>query len=36
VNTQGKISDMITEADFTAKEQGIPRSTFRTPQVFGH
>lgn len=36
VNAQGKISGMLTESDFTAKEQGIPFSTFRAPQLFGH
>jgi CBS domain-containing protein len=36
VNAQGKLSGIITVSDFAAKEQGIPFSTFRAPQVFGH
>jgi len=36
VNAQGQISGIITVSDFAAKEQGIPFSTFRAPQVFGH
>jgi CBS domain-containing protein len=36
VNAQGKLSGIITVSDFTAKEHGIPFSTFRAPQVFGH
>jgi CBS domain-containing protein len=35
VNEQGELSGIITESDFTAKEKGIPFSTFRAPQVFG-
>jgi CBS domain-containing protein len=36
VNEQGKLTGIITESDFAAKEHGIPFSTFRAPQVFGH
>jgi len=36
VNAQGKLSGIITVSDFTAKEHGIPFSTLRAPQVFGH
>ena len=36
VNTQGKLSSIITVSDFAAKARGIPFSTFRAPQVFGH
>lgn len=35
VNARGKISGIITESDFAAKEKGIPFSTFRAPQLFG-
>lgn len=35
VDADGKISGIITESDFTAKDCGIPFSTFRAPQVFG-
>jgi CBS domain-containing protein len=35
VDQQGKISGVITESDFTAKEKGVPFSTFRAPQLFG-
>lgn len=35
VNERGEISGIITESDFTAKEKGVPFSTFRAPQLFG-
>lgn len=35
VDAQGKISGIITESDFAAKEKGLPFSTFRAPQLFG-
>ncbi|HSE97069.1 MAG TPA: CBS domain-containing protein [Blastocatellia bacterium] len=35
VDERGEISGIITESDFTAKEKGIPFSTFRAPQLFG-
>lgn len=35
LDARGKISGIITESDFTAKEKGIPFSTFRAPQLFG-
>jgi CBS domain-containing protein len=35
VDARGKISGIITESDFAAKEKGIPFSTFRAPQLFG-
>ena len=35
VNARGKISGIITESDFAAKEKGIPFSTFRAPQLLG-
>ncbi len=35
VNAQGKLSGIITESDFVAKEKGVPFSTFHAPQVLG-
>jgi CBS domain-containing protein len=35
VDKQGKISGIITESDFAAKEKGFPFSTFRAPRVLG-
>jgi CBS domain-containing protein len=35
VDVHGKLSGIITESDFTAKDCGIPFSTYRAPQVFG-
>ena len=35
VNAEGRLVGIITESDFTAKEKGIPFSTFRAPQVLG-
>jgi CBS domain-containing protein len=35
INGQGKLSGIITESSFAAREKGIPFSTFRAPQVFG-
>ena len=35
VDVQGKLTGIITESDFAAKEKGIPFSTFRAPQVLG-
>jgi CBS domain-containing protein len=31
----GEIRGIITESDFTAKERGIPFSTYRAPQILG-
>jgi CBS domain-containing protein len=36
INPTGTLCGVLTESDFTAKEQGIPFSTFRAPQVLGH
>lgn len=36
VDKEGKICGIITESDFAAKEQSVPFSTFRAPQVLGH
>jgi CBS domain-containing protein len=35
VDAQGRLKGIITESDFTAKERGVPFSTFRAPQLFG-
>jgi CBS domain-containing protein len=35
VSEQGKLVGIVTESDFTAKERGIPFSTFRAPNVLG-
>jgi CBS-domain-containing membrane protein len=35
VDARGKISGIITQSDFAAKERGVPFSTFRAPQLFG-
>ncbi|MFN0123179.1 MAG: CBS domain-containing protein [Blastocatellia bacterium] len=35
VDGRGKISGIVTESDFAAKEKGIPFSTFGAPQVLG-
>lgn len=35
VDTTGKISGVITESDFAAKDKGLPFSTFRAPQLLG-
>jgi CBS domain-containing protein len=35
VDNAGKISGIITESSFTAKNKGIPFSTFRAPQLLG-
>ena len=35
INRQGRLTGIITESDFTAKERGLPFSTFRAPQVLG-
>ena len=35
VDEQGKLSGIITESDFAAKERGLPFSTFHAPQVLG-
>lgn len=35
VNDRGEICGIVTESDFTAKERGIPFSTFRAPQILG-
>jgi CBS domain-containing protein len=36
VRADGSISGFITESDFAAKEEPIPFSTFRAPQVLGN
>lgn len=35
VDEKGKLSGIITESDFMAKDRGIPFSTLRAPQLFG-
>ena len=35
VDGEGKLTGLITESDFAAKEEGFPFSTFRWPQVLG-
>jgi CBS domain-containing protein len=35
LDKKGEIVGIITESDFTARDKGIPFSTFRAPQVFG-
>jgi CBS domain-containing protein len=35
VDGNGKIVGVVTESNFTAKEKGVPFSTFRAPQLFG-
>jgi CBS domain-containing protein len=35
VNDRGEICGIVTESDFTARERGIPFSTFRAPQILG-
>jgi len=35
VNDRGEICGIVTESDFTAKQRGIPFSTFRVPQILG-
>jgi CBS domain-containing protein len=35
VNDRGEICGIVTESDFTAKQRGIPFSTFRAPQILG-
>jgi CBS domain-containing protein len=35
VNDGGEITGIITEADFAVKEQDVPFSRFRAPQLFG-
>ena len=34
VDEQGQLCGIVTEADFSAKEHGIPFSTLKLPQVF--
>lgn len=36
VDHSGRLSGIITESDFSAQEKGVPFSTFRAPQLFGH
>ncbi len=36
VNEKGELTGIITESDFTAKNHGIPFSSFRAPQLLGH
>lgn len=35
IDENGKLSGIITESDFMAKDRGIPFSTLRAPQLFG-
>jgi CBS domain-containing protein len=35
VNSEGEITGIITESDFSAKEKSVPFSTFRAPQLLG-
>ena len=35
VNGEGKLVGILTESSFTAKEKGVPFSTFRAPQLLG-
>ncbi len=35
VDSAGRLCGIVTESDFTAKERGLPFSTFRHPQVLG-
>jgi len=35
VDEKGKLAGIVTESDFTAKEHGVPFSTFNAPQLFG-
>lgn len=35
VNDRGEICGIVTESDFTAKQRGIPFSTFRAPKILG-
>lgn len=35
VTASNQLVGIVTESDFSAKEKGIPFSTFRLPQVFG-
>jgi CBS domain-containing protein len=36
VDARGKLSGIVTESDFAAKERGIPFSLVRAPQLFGN
>lgn len=36
VDADGRLVGFITDSDFAAKEQGVPFSLFRAPQVLGH
>ena len=35
VDAEGKLVGIVTETDFTAKERGVPFSTFDAPQLLG-
>jgi CBS domain-containing protein len=35
VDSDGKLVGVLTESNFTAKEKGLPFSTFRAPQLLG-
>jgi CBS domain-containing protein len=35
VDSEGKLAGILTESSFTAKEKGVPFSTFRAPQLLG-
>lgn len=35
VDGRGRITGIVTESDFAAKEKCVPFSTFRAPQLFG-
>ncbi len=35
VDKEGKVTGIVTESDFTARERCVPFSLFRAPQLFG-
>lgn len=35
IDEKGKLTGIVTESDFTAKEKCVPFSMFRAPQLFG-
>ena len=35
VNAEGKLVGIVTESSFTARNKGVPFSTFRAPQLLG-
>lgn len=36
INDRGEIGGIITEADFSVKEAGVPFTRIRVPQLFGN